>query len=1075
MKPLKLTMQSFGSYGSRTEIDFTVPNQNLFLITGDTGAGKTTIFDALVFALYGEASSGTNKKDGLELQSQYTGMETEPFVELSFYRSAADEGSVPYIIHRVPRHLRLLKRGTGTTEAKEQVSLILPDGTQYSGAGKETDARIEEIVGLSKDQFMQVAMIAQGEFMELLRVSSDEKKVIFRRLFGTEIYRDIVEELARRSKEKGTEIGKIRTAFQTDASHIVVPEDYENGEELREICGKIRKSDRITIVEMESLLQKLEDLVRVLEQKVKEKEAAHLALSAARDERRDAYTRAESLLRFYEQKEKAAQILKECDQIREEIAQKQSLSGQIIKAHQIKGIHSHYTDAQRTVTDTENKLEEENKGIEDLKAAAAEKQQQFKAAGTSLQAVSEELARTTEQVENALAAEKNLKKAKEDLIKIQADDEKTKKAVGTAEAGLKDLEENEKKWQKTLNDLGTAGDELADWKVRKADADALGKELGQLSERYKELETLNAGLEKTKSEYARARAEAEEKTAEYHSAESAYLDDQAGFLASMLVPGKPCPVCGSTEHPSPCEPRADVRILTKEELERLKACAQELDNRRKSISERSAQQSAAAAEKASAIRQQEEALQEKIAGVPALQDKCSELFSLQAAESAVDAWKEQLEEERTLRENNVRLFSEALQKINSAAEQKTKLKQDAEAAREKEKELLRDLAAAKATIKKLQEEAVREFPDAQAANAALQSATDKKNAAQAQYDLAEAQNKEAQSSLERSLALIREYSDSLPGLRQKEKTLKEDYENSLLYKDGQDGQKTFSGWQEITEQYPAAAADRLQKEVNEHEKKEAGAQSLLKSSEAEIAGRPKPDLETLGAAKEAAEQQLAASKGELDEIRGICSADLTAWNSLSPKMEERAKAVEEYGRIERLYNHLAGKMTGARMDIETYVQRYYLQRILYAANRRFEEMSAGQYELRMIDLQKAGEGKNHGLDLMVYSAVTGKEREIRTLSGGESFMAALSLALGMADQIRESASAVSPDVMFIDEGFGSLDDHSRGQAVRVLHQMVGSERMVGIISHVTELKQQIEDQLVVTKDDMGSHVKWQIS
>ena len=185
--------------------------------------------------------------------------------------------------------------------------------------------------------------------------------------------------------------------------------------------------------------------------------------------------------------------------------------------------------------------------------------------------------------------------------------------------------------------------------------------------------------------------------------------------------------------------------------------------------------------------------------------------------------------------------------------------------------------------------------------------------------------------------------------------------------------------------------------------------------------------------------------------------------------------MEEYRRLDDLYNLLAGKVTGARMDIETYVQRYYLERILSAANRRFREMSAGQFELRLCDMERAGTGKNRGLDLMVYSAVTGKEREVRTLSGGESFMAALSLALGMADQIQESTAAVSLDMMFIDEGFGSLDDQARDKAVRVLKDMADGSKLIAIISHVTELKQEIEDQLLVKKDEEGSRVRWIIS
>ena len=138
-------------------------------------------------------------------------------------------------------------------------------------------------------------------------------------------------------------------------------------------------------------------------------------------------------------------------------------------------------------------------------------------------------------------------------------------------------------------------------------------------------------------------------------------------------------------------------------------------------------------------------------------------------------------------------------------------------------------------------------------------------------------------------------------------------------------------------------------------------------------------------------------------------------------------------------------------------------------------MSGGEYELRMYDAKKAGEGKNRGLDLMVYSNVTGQEREVRTLSGGESFMAALSLALGMADEIQAKSSAINLDIMFIDEGFGSLDDRARNEAVKVLKSMADGSKMIGIISHVTELKQEIEDLLIVTKDDDGSHTSWKSS
>ena len=213
MRPVKLIMQAFGSYGKLTQIDFQEPNQNLFLVTGDTGAGKTTIFDALVFALYGEASSSTNKKDGVVLQSQYAELNVEPFVELVFSEGAG-ENSLLYTVRRVPRHLKLLTRGagknTGSREGPGSGSLIMPDGTEYPQ--KEADSKLGEILGLTKSQFMQVAMIAQGEFMELLRAKSDDKKVIFRKLFNTELYQNIVDELMNRKRSLEKEIAQIKTA-----------------------------------------------------------------------------------------------------------------------------------------------------------------------------------------------------------------------------------------------------------------------------------------------------------------------------------------------------------------------------------------------------------------------------------------------------------------------------------------------------------------------------------------------------------------------------------------------------------------------------------------------------------------------------------------------------------------------------------------------------------------------------------------------------------------------------------------------------------------------------------------------
>ena len=286
---------------------------------------------------------------------------------------------------------------------------------------------------------------------------------------------------------------------------------------------------------------------------------------------------------------------------------------------------------------------------------------------------------------------------------------------------------------------------------------------------------------------------------------------------------------------------------------------------------------------------------------------------------------------------------------------------------------------------------------------------------------------------------------------------------------------TEEDWRTLTGRYRPEQAQELQKKAEVWQQRQAAAMRQLENARKAIGGQARPVMEELKLSLEEAQKRKETASQSAEDIRRQLHADEGAYGSLAPKAEERNLLMARHQRISALYDLLDGNVSGARMDIETFVQRSYLERILERANRRFEEMSAGQFTLRLRDLDSAGVGKNRGLDLMVLSAVTGKEREVRTLSGGESFMAALSLALGMADQIQESSATVRLDMMFIDEGFGSLDEHSREQAVRVLQEMAGGSRLIGIISHVTELKQEIEDQLIVTKDEEGSHVRWQIS
>ena len=383
-------------------------------------------------------------------------------------------------------------------------------------------------------------------------------------------------------------------------------------------------------------------------------------------------------------------------------------------------------------------------------------------------------------------------------------------------------------------------------------------------------------------------------------------------------------------------------------------------------------------------------------------------------------------------------------------------------------EAVRQKKSAEALLKQLNDS--REYPSEEAAMTEFNQAKGKWKAAEAASKEAEKKEKASSEELVNCTSLIKRFEGELPDHQKLYQERQAFYQTLMNEKN-----MTEAEWADIAENYTRETAELLQKEADSWQRKKLAAQTTAETAGKAIDGRSKPDMEAAKSQMEEAEKVRLQTQTKLELYKEQYKADKEAYDILSPQMEKRGKIIEKHTKLETLYKLLSGNMSGNRMDLETYVQRYYLEKILYAANRRFANMSAGQFELRMVDEENAGKGKNRGLDLMVYSNVTGKEREVRTLSGGESFMAALALALGMADQIQESSAAIHLDVMFVDEGFGSLDEHSREQAVKVLQELAGGSKLIGIISHVTELKQEIEDQLIVSKDEKGSHVKWQIS
>ena len=1082
MKPIQLTMQAFGSYGKKTVIDFTKPDQNLFLITGDTGSGKTTIFDAIVFALYGEASSVVNRKNGAELQSQFAAASVEPFVELVFSEKEGSE-DVHYTVRRVPKHVRPLKRGTGLKEESGSVSLIMPDETEYPS--KETDKKLEEIVGLTKNQFMQVAMIAQGEFMALLRAKSDDKKVIFRKLFNTELYQNIVDELAKRRKDKDRKIAQIKTACQTEVGHILVPklvtadgaetDQEQNGaadqitdecrdaNKLQELKERILKSERLSLPDMEALLQTLVSVSEWTKDKMQQSESETSQLYKVYLLKRDAVTKAGQLLERYKELEEAEKELGECEAIKPLMQEWQQCMRQIEDAYDILTLWKQYQEvsgqletARQALADNEQALPEQKMACEQ---AAVQLQQAKKVQEQALMDFSE----VKTHVENDLEAFSKMAEAKRKVLTAQTKVDEAGKQARIAEESLSDLESNEKQWQTQAELLSDTDSRMIILQGKQRDIAGIGADFESWKDEEKDCFSQQRCAEEADKVYADAKDRFNKENTAYIQAYNDFLDAQAGFLAEKLQRGEPCPVCGSTIHPHPHQ--AEKSALTKEELNILSESVRELQEGQAAAAKKAGEAKAMLDAKKKNCIQIWEKLRQKV--IAYSRDEMGELDS-EEIQGLIETWKKALKDE----EKQLQKDKKQLQQLKKWLTKAAKDKEELTAQKNKAEKMLADtkaeLAAAQAELKSTFISTY--YKSEEEANQFMEQAEQRKKNAEKQYHSCDKVDKKVRSDKEKTELEIAQHRRDIPNLQDKSDKRKAVYTQLMEEK-----QLTEPQWKCVTESYDKADRQQFEEKIRQYQRKLSAAGKQKAVAEKAIDGRVKPDMEQLCSEQNVAEATWKKEQALYERYAEMYKTNHRVCEALMPKMAERSKIMEEHRRLDDLYNLLAGKVTGARMDIETYVQRYYLERILYAANRRFGEMSAGQFELRMCDITKAGEGRNRGLDLMVYSNVTGKEREVRTLSGGESFMAALSLALGMADQIQQSSSAIHLDMMFIDEGFGSLDSQSRDQAVRVLQQMAGGSKLIGIISHVSELKQEIEDQLIVSKDEEGSSARWQIS
>ena len=928
MKPLKLTMSAFGSYAGKNVIDFTGQQQGIFLITGDTGAGKTTIFDAITYALYNQTSGG--ERNGNMMRSQYAQPETETYVELEFlYRGQT------YRVRRNPDYkiTKTLKNGKiREQKVPHSVELTLPDGTVFPEKKNATDAKIIEILGLTADQFSQIVMIAQGDFLKLLYTKSDERKMIFSKLFRTDIYWKIQENLRRKSMEMDERIQENDRAFEQEKSRIMpLPESEELP--LDELVERLRERVKDALKEQNLRRANVEELNKKIT-KYEEINKLFVSLEKIRQ------TGKELEARQAESKERRQQIenARKADKVL--VAEQQNLRQQ-----------QEVEQSAQAIAKMGETLADDQEMFETLKTQLqeAEAKQKREAADTQKKMLAlEQSFPSYEALQNARSEEQQAKKVWEDLRKT-SEESFHKKAAGIAA-----LKEQQKRQEQAV--------------------------------------------EKTKKNWEQTSLSASESAKHYEHMYEAFLKEQAGILAENLSAGCPCPVCGSTIHPDPA--KLSDHAVTELEVEQAKKTRAAAEEKR---------------DLAYAAFEAEKTEKQKLAQAVEKEEADFVLAQTIAKQQRKEAEQNYVSLQKIAEQIREKLVYPSLAEAKKQYAAMQKALEAAEQEIAKKRQKVSELAEAMNTLKG--------------------------------QKLAEEENQKTAKKL--AVKTEKEYA-------------------KLLEKSGFVSEETYH-----LAILPERSRSKLEREEKEYESQCLRQQSEQKLLEKQVSGKTYTDTTELNEQLKAEKQALKETEKTYMELHTAYENDRSVLQNCAVYLEKGKKLESEDQVIKSLSKTANGRLSGsAKIDFETYIQRQYFKQIIHEANKRLLTMSNHQFILKLKEEANTGRKTNEGLDLSVYSLVTDSERDVKTLSGGESFLAALAMALGLSDIVERSAGAIHPDMMFIDEGFGSLDAQSRQQAIEVLGELAGDSRMVGIISHVTELKEQIDRKLVVSRTDKGSRAVW---
>lgn len=1043
MKIKKLIVSAFGPYATEQELDFEkyLDNQNMFVITGNTGAGKTTIFDAINFVLYGEASG--SERDGKSLRSDFADSSTKTEVKLWFSLKNKD-----YYIKRSPQYFRSKQRGEGLTENKAEAELIYDDKT-ITGT-KEVTRQVEEILGITCEQFKQLVMIPQGEFKKLLNSDSDKKEEIFRKIFGTKVFSDIqnnikteanslkksIEEVLRDRENK---IKSFQLRKDDDLlNSLILNKDLNIELILEEFVKSIdadKEEDRILKEKEDNIKSKLDNLSKEL---VLGKEA-NKKLEILEKYKID-FERLNALKESFKLKEEELRYAKKAVtalNYEEKYIEKKRILDRIRKnlSISIENLNKLKIHLEKAKVDFKKEVEKEpirnelNKRLDEIQGLK-EKTLVYKENSEKLNLLKASYTKIKERIEN-------IKKEIDEKTKLLIEINNEINIIQSLkeEASKLDIESlNYKAKEEKLNTL-------------KLSIDKLINELSKEKKLREDYEVLN-------NNYINKRKI-------YEALDESFRNNLAGILAKDLEEGKECPVCGSISHPNLA--KLEDKDISEDEVKKAKleeeASRKKMEVSLTNLTKIKAEINSLKNDNINKLFKEifNEELEEDIS--LSFNKVYKELISVEEILNNITLKKKEVDK-KILKELNLSKKKSEIENLNEALRKELEEKNNELLVREGE------VKTQEANLNNIVNDFKGSIKSIEELNLEEKDISNKLKALKEAYEKSELDLKNIKTEFDKE-------NGNKDTLEKQEKEADTEYNNCVAeFKDkvlslGFENYKDY-----ISKRKQESEIEVLENEIQKYNVDLSNANKLYSLTLEECKNIKFVDIKSIEASIEEVDKERVYINNLLKEVYLRINQNtkiLEDCLSFNKKIETQEEKYKTIGRLSKIINGDNPR----KISFERYVLAAYFEDIISAANIRFSKMTNSRFEL--LRKEEVGDKrKGQGLDLEVYDNYTGKSRDVKTLSGGESFKASLAMALGLSDVVQRYSGGIQLDTIFIDEGFGTLDPESLDIAIETLIDLQDNGRVVGIISHVQELKDRIEVKLEVTSTNQGSKVEFRI-